>query len=172
MSYSRSLVTCLLALAAAGAQAKSVDLGVIDANGTEFGNAFYTNTSFTDYYSFSIADPGAVSGSIVDTSYVLFFTKDVVLKSLTLIDKISQKSLAIDYTANAFSFSGLTAGAYTLAVSGTANGSLAYVGSYNGNIKAVAAAVAAPAPEVSDVVMTAMGLAGVAWMVRRRRAAQ
>jgi len=170
MYCSRFLASLLLALVSLGAQAKTQDLGLIGANGKEFGNTFYTAGDFTDYYTFSIADTGTVSGSIVDTSYILFFTKDVVLKSLTLLEKNTLKSLAVDNTANSFSFSGLTSGAYTLAVNGTTSGSLAYVGAYKGNIKAVAAAVAAPAPEVSDLVMTAMGLGGVAWMVRRRRA--
>lgn len=66
-------------------QVKAADLGALTSSGTTFGNTFFTNVSdFTDYYTFSIANPSTVSGTTVDTSYVLFFTKDVVLKSLTL----------------------------------------------------------------------------------------
>lgn len=173
MLLSRCLTAVALALTALGAQAKTENLGVIDSVGKEFGNIFFCSTpDFTDYYTFSIADPGTVSGSIVDTSYVLLFTKDVTLKSLTLTSSGSSVALAKDYSASSFSFSGLASGSYTLAVNGAVTGALAIAGAYSGTIKAVSAPVASPTPEASDLMMTAMGLGGVAWLVRRRRSAK
>lgn len=170
MLLSRCLTAAALALTALGAQAKTQDLGVIDAAGKDFSNIFFASTpDFTDYYTFSIAGPSNVSGHIVDTSYVLLFTKDVVLKSLTLTSSASSVVLAQDFSANSFSFSGLAAGAYTLAVNGAVTGNLAIAGAYSGNIKATSAPIASPAPEASDLLMTAMGLGGVAWLVRRRK---
>lgn len=81
-------------------------------------------------------------------------------------------ALAKDYSASSFSFSGLASGSYTLAVNGAVTGALAIAGAYSGTIKAVAAPVASPTPEASDLLMTAMGLGGVAWLVRRRRFAK
>ncbi|MGE5451784.1 MAG: FxDxF family PEP-CTERM protein [Acidobacteriota bacterium] len=173
MQFPRFLAVATLALAAVGAQAKTEDLGVLTSSGTTFGNIFFWSTSdFTDYYTFSIADTSTVSGYTADTSYVLFFTKDVALKSLTLTSGGSSTVLASDTSASSFSFAGLSEGSYTLAVNGAVSGSLAIAGAYSGTIKAVSAPVASPAPEASDFAMTALGLAGVGLLVRRRKAAR
>lgn len=173
MQYLSRLATVVLALSAVGAQAKTEDLGVLSSTDTTFGNIFFSSVSdFTDYYTFSIANPGAVVGTTVDTSYVLLFTKDVSLKSLTLTAGGSSSVLASDSSASAFSFSGLSAGDYTLAVNGSVSGTWAIAGAYSGTIKAVSAPVASPAPEPADFAMTLVGLAGVGLLVRRRRAAR
>lgn len=173
MQFQRLFVASSFALIAVTAQAKTEDLGVLSSSGTTFGNIFFRDTSnFTDYYTFSIANAGVVSGTTVDTSYVLLFTKDVVLKSLTLTSSGSATVLASDSSASSFSFAGLSEGSYTLAVNGSVSGTWALAGAYSGTIKAVSAPVASPAPEASDFAMTALGLGGVGFWVRRRRAAR
>lgn len=168
MKYTNRFAAVAIALAAATslAQAKTEDLGVLNSSGTTFGNTFYSDTSsFTDYYTFSIAAPSTVSGNTVDTSYVLFFTKDVVLSSLTLTAGGSSTVIAKDTTADSFTFSGLSAGSYTMAVAGSASGFLAGSGSYSGSIKAVSS----PTPEPADLALTIVGLAGVGMLVRRAK---
>lgn len=157
--------------AASGAFAKTEDLGLLTSAGKTFGNSFYSNTSaFTDYYTFSLGDFGDVSGATKDTSYVFLFSRDVSLSSLVL-SSASGVVMAKDVTPDSFTFSGLAQGDYKLTVQGKVTG-LGGVGSYEGTIKAVTSAVASPAPEAADFAMTAIGLAGVAFMVRRRRAAR
>lgn len=174
MQFSNRLAFVAVALAAAVSQAsaKTENLGVLTSTGTTFGNTFYNNTSgFTDYYTFSIASPSTVSGSTTDTSFILLLTRDVQLSSLVLTTAASSTVLAQDVTASSFTFSGLTAGDYKLAVNGAVTG-FGGVGSYSGTIKAVASTpVAAPVPEASDIALTVVGLTGVAFMVRRRKAA-
>ncbi len=164
-------VAFAVAAMASQVQAKTEDLGSLSSSGTTFGNTFFSNVSnFTDYYTFSIADAGTVSGTTVDTSYILFFTKDVVLNSLTLTAGGSSSVIAKDTTANSFTFSGLSAGNYTMAVNGSVSGVLAGYGSYSGTIKAVSSSVSSAAPEPADLALTLVGLAGVGYMVRRRAA--
>lgn len=147
------------------------DLGLLTSAGKTFGNSFYSNTSaFTDYYTFSLGDFGDVSGATKDTSYVFLFSRDVSLSSLVLSSS-SGVIMAKDVTPDSFTFSGLAQGDYKLTVQGKVTG-FGGVGSYEGTIKAVTSAVASPAPEAADFAMTAIGLAGVAFMVRRRRAAR
>lgn len=167
MLFAHRIAIAALALTAFSAQvqAKSQVLGPVTSAGTTFGNTFYSDVAnFTDYYTFTLADPGTVSGSTVDTSYVLFFSKDVKLNSLTLTNAGSSTVLAQDTSPDAFTFSGLSAGTYTLAVNGSVSGALALYGSYSGSIKAVSS----PAPEPADIALTVVGLAGVGYMVRRR----
>lgn len=167
------LATVALAVSAmvSSAQAKTENLGALTSSSTTFGNTFYSDlANFTDYYTFSIADPGTVSGTTVDTSYILFFTKDVVLNSLTLTAGGSSTVIAKDTSANSFTFSGLAAGNYTMAVNGSVSGLLAGYGSYSGTIKAVSSPVSSAAPEPADLALTLVGLAGVGYMVRRRAA--
>lgn len=169
MKAMKSIAAGLMAgvLAASGAFAKTENLGLLSATGVTFGNSFYNNTSaFTDYYTFTLGDFGDVSGATKDTSYVFLFSRDVTLSSLVLSSS-SGVVLAQDSTPDSFTFSGLAQGDYKLTVQGKVTG-FGGVGSYDGTIKAVTSAVASPAPEAADFAMTAIGLAGVAFLVRRR----
>lgn len=173
MQFSTRIASVALALTAVVSQAyaATTDLGVLNATGKTFGNTFYSDTSsFTDYYTFSIADPGTVSGTTSDTSYVIVFSKDVQLNSLTLSSTSGPAVSFLDTTASTFSFGGLSAGSYKLAVQGSVSGLLAGSGNYSGTIKAVAAPVASAAPEPADFALTLVGLAGVGMLVRRRAA--
>jgi hypothetical protein len=174
MSFSTRLAVVLFSMVALAspAHAKTANLGLLTQTGTTFGNVFFANGGFADYYTFSIGMPGSVSGTTADTSYVLFFTKDVTLSSLVLTSGATSAVLAQDTTPNSFSFAGLTAGSYTLAVNGSVSGSslLPTLGGYSGSIKAVSSSVASAAPEPADLALTFVGLAGVGMLVRRRAA--
>ncbi len=79
--------------------------------------------------------------------------------------------------SDGFSFNGLGAGSYTMALTVTVGNKATFFssyGAYQGTIHAVAstAPVASPAPEPADFAMALMGLAGVGFMVRRRRSAR
>jgi hypothetical protein len=164
-----SVVALALAAMAAPAHALTQDLGTLTTSGVSFGNTFYANTaSFTDYYTFSIADPGTVNGSTIDTSYVLFFTKDVTLNSVSLTSNSTSSVIAQDYTPSSFTFSSLSPGSYTLAVQGSVSGLWAAVGQYSGTISAQSSSVASAAPEPADLALTVVGLAGVGMLARRR----
>jgi MYXO-CTERM domain-containing protein len=185
MQYSTRLASVAIALAAIGSHAMAAtlppgDIGVLNSSGTTFGNTFYqAKPSFIDYYTFSIANNGTVSGTTTDAS--LWLSKDVSISSLVLtygtnvLTTIAGVDSAIptDGSLNGFTFTGLTAGAYTLAVNGAVSNGFSLSASYSGTIKTAAtstASVASAAPEPADMALTLMGLAGVGFMVRRRAA--
>jgi hypothetical protein len=175
MKFSTRFASIALALAAVASQSQAANfsLGTLTSSGTTFGNTFYSDVaSFTDYYTFTIANPGTVSGTTTDTSWMILISKDVTLNSLTLTSSTSAAILAQDSTPSSFTFAGLGAGDYKLAVQGSVSGLMAASGNYSGTIKAVAvtAPVASAAPEPADLALTLVGLAGVGFLVRRRAA--
>ncbi len=173
-------IGAVLALACSGAFALEANLGALSTSDTTFGNTFYAATpGFTDYYTFSIGGSGTVSGTTTDGSLLnalLSFDKDVVLTSLLLgntsFDSLSGYDLSIPYngTTNTFSFSGLSAGTYKLAVTGYVTLGDSRSASYAGTIRTTAS-VASPAPEPADLALTVMGLAGVGLLLGRSRKA-
>ena len=162
----------LLALGAPAAMASQCtgdgsSLGTIGAAPTSFASeCFRTFASpgagFTDHYSFSIAALGNVAGGLVD--FLVFQWNDVNLNSVVVS---GQGQVRTDNSAaDGFSFAGLTAGNYDLAVSGSLDrGQL--LGGYTGSISSVAA----PVPEPETYAMLMLGLAGVGFAARRRNKA-
>lgn len=119
--------------------------------------------SFTDHYSFSISALGNVSGGLVD--FLIFQWNDVNLNSVSVTGAGYAATDA--YVADGFSFSGLSAGNYDLAVSGYLDRGQPF-GGYTGAISSTAS-VAAPVPEPETYAMLLLGLAGVGYAARRRK---
>jgi len=171
----------MMAVACSSALAINVNLGTLGATDTTFGNTFYkADASFTDYYTFSIGNPGTVTGTTNDGKGILnaifSFDKDVTLTSLILGNTSFSALYGADLTispfgqTNTFGFNGLAAGTYKLAVSGFVTPGDNKSASYTGTIRTTAS-VASPAPEPADLALTVMGLAGVGLMLRRSRKA-
>jgi hypothetical protein len=186
----RSLKVSLAAVAfamVAPAFATNFDLGNLTVaspvSQTQSFGALYFG-GFTDYYTFTIDNPSTVSGTVAETdgyAQVLFWNlklKDLDVTSLTL-SKLGDSGFTkiVDGTPDTFSFATLTGGTYKLQVDGNVQLALASGGSNPPNgavssytITASAASVASAAPEAADLVLTALGLAGVGFWARRRSA--
>ena len=168
----KQLAACLaLSLPALSSMAAGVtqDLGTLDASGTDFGRQFArlfeVGTpvgAFTDYYTFSLVAPatGAAGGASVDFEWLWV---DLNLNSVSLFREGNANAIGTS-SPGAFSFNGLSAGNYKLAVEGSFYGSLG-AASYSGAIHTIASA----APEASSFAMALIGLLGVGAAVRRRR---
>jgi len=158
-------IAVMAALSLIGSAAQAVtNLGTLGSSWTYFGSSFSAGTSsFTDYYSFSLAGDSSVSGKTFEIDIGKWFNVD--LSSVTLSGGSLSSALS-DTTPSSLSFAGLTAGSYTMEVVGTVTG--LFGGSYLGEIRAVAA----PVPEPADFALMSLGLAGVGWMVRRRSVAR
>ena len=162
-------VAVVLALGAPAAMAAQCTgdgygLGSIGAAPRSFKSQCFSTSSspgasFTDHYSFSIAALGNVSGGVVD--FLVFQWNDVNLDSVVVS---GQGQLRADNSAaDGFSFAGLAAGDYDLAVSGYLDPGQLF-GGYSGSISSVAA----PVPEPETYAMLMFGLAGVGFAARRR----
>lgn len=81
----------------------------------DFGNAFSSQRSFSDCYSFSLSSPNDAFGGTLTIDPLSFL--DINISSITLSGSGLVTSL-VDPTPEAFSFSGLAAGTYFLIVSG------------------------------------------------------
>src|SRR3989344_3639312 len=141
------VASTVLAASAFAQVTTTTNLGELSATPTNFGNTF---SAFIDFRDVDITSLILYKGTTVNPSTVMDY--DLYVPA-----------------ANTFTFSGLTAGTYSLAVNGNVSlgagsGDLA---KYSGQISTTA--VASPAPEASDVAMTLMGLAGVGFMLRRRK---
>ena len=124
-----------------------------------------SGVGFTDHYSFSVSTFGNVTGGLVD--FLVFNWNDVSFSSVALTG--SGYSGTDTNAADGFTFTGLTAGNYDLAVSGSlSRGQL--LGGYTGAI-ASTAAIAAPVPEPESYAMALLGLVGVGFATRRRNKA-
>jgi len=167
----------VLAVSAFAQVTTTTNLGELSATPTDFGNTFNKSVDFSDIYTFSIAGNGSVNGYTDDSNTFRAFIdfRDVDITSLILYQGTSiSPGAVVNYDLyvpayNTFTFSGLTAGTYSLAVNGhvTLGAGSWDTASYSGQISTTA--VASPAPEASDLAMTLVGLAGVGVMLRRRK---
>lgn len=107
-----------------------------------------------DFYMFTLANPGTVSGSIFSSGYAI--------TAVTLINSASV-TIASDTTPNNFSFGGLTAGSYKLSFLGMT--STPQTSFYGGSV----GAVTAPVPEPETYALMLAGLGVVGFMASRRR---
>lgn len=117
---------------------------------------------FQDVYSFTIADPGSLSGNVVAVNFGGY---NILGLSVTLQDS-SFAIIGSDNTPlDGFSFGGLSAGNYALNVLGFATGSQG--GFYAGGLVAQTAPI--PEPETYALMLAGLGIVG--FIARRRRSA-
>jgi hypothetical protein len=135
-------------------------LGSIDNLAVSIGNTVGAGT-LVDLYSFSLVDPGTVSGSAFAFSLPPLYT--TLGFQVQLIDT-SFNVLGTDLNpADGFSFSGLSSGSYALQFAGYSTGNLG--GAYAG----VVSATTAPVPEPETYAMMLAGLCAVGFVATRRR---
>lgn len=187
------------AFAAASLMATSAFADVVDlGNLTQVSPVSYTKTfdlnyagAFSDYYTFSIDTLSTVNGGVAEQDgFVRAFTglitmvKDITVSSigLTKYDSATNTFMSVagaDTSLASFSFGTLASGDYRLSISGTVQwGNFYTTGSAtNGGVASYtlsagsSAAIASAAPEASDLVMAALGLAGVGFWARRQKKA-
>lgn len=116
---------------------------------------------FQDVYSFSLADPGSLSGSI---TAVNFGTYNIAGLTVTLQDSSFAVIGSDSSPDTGFTFSGLASGNYALSVLGYATGSSG--GFYAGGF----IAETAPVPEPETYALLLAGLGVVGFMASRRKA--
>lgn len=160
----------LLALSAPAMSAECLhysSLGSVGATPVSFASQCSRTPSswsanFTDHYSFSLSSLGDVTGGLVN--FLFFQSNDVNFNSVAITGS-GFSGIDTD-SADGFSFAGLSAGNYDLAVSGYIDRNQ-LMGGYTGAISSTAA-VAAPVPEPETYAMLMLGLAGVGFAARRR----
>ena len=130
------------------------DLGVVGPVSTSFGSDYDPSRKhFNDHYTFSIG--GASGGTLALRLW------GVNMDSLSV--KLKGAGQPVSSLPNGLSFEGLGAGLYDLQLKGDVG---PHGGSYQGTIQTIASA--APEPEVW--LMMVLGLAGVGYAARRRKA--
>ena len=154
-------IVATLALAAASGAAFAVGpgpLGTIDNLPISISNIVPMGI-FQDVYSFTIANPGDLSGSITPVNFGGY---NILGLTVTLQDS-SFALIGTDNTpSTGFTFSGLAAGNYALNVLGFATGSTG--GFYAGG----AIATTVPEPETYALMLAGLGIVG--FVAARRRA--
>lgn len=175
---------CALALAGpamAASCSSTRDLGELGPPGLGFlSQAFSSTGSYLDCYTFTLNAPAISFGGTLEIDPSLFgFDLNYLaidVSSVSLFNggvSSSQTGSLFDSDSSAwdFTFDGLSAGTYTLAVASTITsewgikpGPVGYIGSIT-----TAASVASAAPEPEALAMMLAGVAGVGAAARRRR---
>lgn len=160
MTKKLRLALAALAIAASGAaHADYIDLGTITAPATvHFSNGWvFAPPAFADEFAFTLTNGADAYGMILEGDWWLGNT-DVQLLALA-----SNSYLDFDFTPGHFSFSGLTAGAYSLFVSGQADG---LITGYSGTMRF---SPTAQVPEPGTLALFGLALVGFAFTAMRRR---
>ncbi len=146
------------ALLAAPASAITMDLGTLDAGGSQIGNSFWRvfNSgsplgAFSDYFTFSLSGAADALGG---TTVFEFGWIDLTLSSASLSGG-TLASTRIDSSPESFSFAGLGAGNYTLAINGSLSGLLG-AASYQGNIRTNTSRI--PEPGTLALLFASLGI--------------
>lgn len=151
--------SALLATSAAAFAVGPGPLGTIDNLPITISNIVPAGI-FQDVYSFSIADPGSLSGNAVAIN---FGSYNILGLTVTLQDSTFAVIGSDANPSDGFTFSGLAAGNYALNVLGFATGTGG--GFYAGGF----ITETAPIPEPETYAMLLAGLGMIAFMVKRRR---
>jgi hypothetical protein len=154
MKFNALIAASVLAISAPAFAVGPGDLGTIDNMSFTLDNIVPMGI-FQDVYSFSLADPGTLSGSVVPINFGPY---NILGLTVTLQDS-SFSVIGSDSTPDdGFTFAGLAAGTYALNVLGFATGSGG--GFYAGGVVAI--------PEPETYAMLLAGLLAIGFVARRR----
>jgi len=162
-----SVWTTAVALAACSGSALAVGpgpLGNIDNVPITISNTVPAGI-FQDVYSFSLVDPGDLSGTVTAVDFGVY---NILGLAVTLQDSTFAVIGTDNSPSNGFTFSGLSSGNYSLSVLGLANGLGG--GFYAGGFVANTAPVAVPEPGTYALMMFGLGLVGFVVARRKSRA--
>jgi hypothetical protein len=157
MTFTKALIGLAAAVAFTGANAAAVVAAPGGSLGTNPVNSYFYGISggFTNSYSFSLTS--ASPSYTLSTSFAALFSPAYV-SSITVTGGSFSQSVS-NPTTDFASFTGLTAGTYTISFATTTAG----FGNLVGNVTAT------PVPEAQTVALALAGV-GVVSMLRRRRA--
>lgn len=161
-------LTALSALWLLPARALTVDLGTVPVPSSwDLQHSFSGTANFDDIYTFTIETSALAWGGVFE-----FVSDDntlsLLVSSVSLYD--TEKVLQVDYTPDGYSFSGLTAGTYSLHVQGRVDpdgGAVVDPVYYQGKLSL---SLLTSVPEPGSLALFGLGLAAAALTGRRRKA--
>lgn len=156
-----SMAAALLAASSSALAVSPGALGAIDNTPIAVGNTVTPGLLF-DVYTFSLVDPGMLSGVASASNLPPALA---ISNFPAVLQNASASVIGTDLNpADGFSFNGLSAGSYALTFVGFATGSLG--GSYGGAMLAQTA----PVPEPETYALMLAGLVTLSFLARRRKA--
>jgi PEP-CTERM motif len=130
-----------------------------------FGHSFGSAGAFNDCYTFTLDGSATAFGGTVEIDPI-FDKLDIDVSSVSLFS--GSNLIGADATPGLFSFGGLSAGNYTLAVAGLVSNAPGFINTrvgYSGGL----VTLAAPVPEPESYAMMLAGFFGVGFSVLRRK---